>query len=236
MRLCSRMADSCLAFLYYCNYIGYLCHWTKIHSVGNRTTEEFIAEARQVHGDRYDYSRVNYVNAHSKVEILCPRHGSFWQEAKSHLIGKGCPKCAGNSKHTQEEFINLVRSVHGNKYSLEKAHYKGYHTKVTLTCPIHGDFDCSPSNLIHRRGGCPKCGHARTIRSLRLFELEFVDRAHQVHGDKYDYSKTEYRGWARKVIITCPFHGDFEQRAGNHLNGRGCPKCGKEISAYKHRK
>lgn len=131
------------------------------------------------------------------------------------------------TRRTTEEFIAKAKQVHGDKYSFEKTQYKGYHVKVILTCPIHGDFWCTPSNLLNRKVGCSKCGHARTVRSLRLFELEFIDRAHKVDGDKYDYSKTEYRGWARNVIITCPIHGNFEQRLGNHLNGRGCPKCGR---------
>ncbi len=58
------------------------------------TTEEFIQKAKAIHGDKYDYSKVEYVRAHVKVCIICPDHGEFWQDAASHLRGSGCPKCA----------------------------------------------------------------------------------------------------------------------------------------------
>ena len=57
------------------------------------TTEIFIERARKMHGDKYGYSKVEYVNSSTKVCILCPEHGEFWQEALSHLRGHGCPKC-----------------------------------------------------------------------------------------------------------------------------------------------
>lgn len=64
-----------------------------------KTTEQFIAEAKAVHGDKYDYSKVEYVNNNTKVCIICPTHGEFWQIPKSHLNGNGCKKCHQCSKH-----------------------------------------------------------------------------------------------------------------------------------------
>lgn len=58
------------------------------------TTEEFIKKAREVHGDRYDYSKVEYVNSKEKVTIICPEHGEFMQVPSMHLRGHGCAKCS----------------------------------------------------------------------------------------------------------------------------------------------
>ena len=66
-----------------------------------KTTEQFIEEARLTHGDKYDYSKVEYENNKKPVCIICPEHGEFWQQPSNHLHGAGCPKCAGNIKYTK---------------------------------------------------------------------------------------------------------------------------------------
>lgn len=68
-----------------------------------KTKEEFIKDARKVHGDKYDYSKVEYVGSKIKVCIICPKHGEFWQTPSHHFEGKGCPKCSGNYIPTTEE-------------------------------------------------------------------------------------------------------------------------------------
>jgi hypothetical protein len=80
------------------------------------TTEEFIKKAREVHGDKYDYSKVEYVGSESKVCIVCPEHGEFWQAPHTHLRGGGCPICVGRAKMRTSDFIKRARSIHGNKY------------------------------------------------------------------------------------------------------------------------
>ena len=59
----------------------------------------------------------------------------------------------------------------------------------------------------------------------RLTTEEFIQRAREVHGSQYDYDRTVYVATLNKIAITCPEHGDFEQRANNHLQGKGCPEC-----------
>ena len=73
------------------------------------TQEEFIKRAREVHGDKYDYSKVEYINANSKVCIICPEHGEFWQTPASHLLGRGCIECAGKKKYTKKTFIEKAK-------------------------------------------------------------------------------------------------------------------------------
>ena len=188
------------------------------------TTEEFKEKARGVHGDRYDYSKVEYVNTDTKVCIVCPEHGEFWQTPTSHLGGNGCPKCSGNKKLTAEEFIEKAREVHGDRYDYSKVEYVNANTKVCIVCPEHGEFWQVPAS--HLKGiGCQKCGIERRRGARRLSKKEFISRAKETHGDKYDYSKVEYVNFATRVCIVCQEHGEFWQTPANHLGGNGCPKC-----------
>ncbi|WGZ93393.1 MAG: DUF723 domain-containing protein [Candidatus Thiothrix putei] len=126
------------------------------------TTKEFIKRSREVHSDRYDYSKVEYVNNKTKVVIICPEHGDFEQSPNSHLSGIGCPHCANESKKlTQESFIQKANEVHDNKYDYSKVEYTHSATKVEIICPIHGAFEQTSYN--HLRGsGCPHCGYENT--------------------------------------------------------------------------
>ena len=104
-----------------------------------KTTEQFIKEATEVHGNKYSYENVNYVNSHTLVNITCKIHGGFMQSPTNHLQGKGCPKCA-NKNVTSGEFIEKARKVHGNKYDYSKVNYVNNSTKVCIICPEHGEF------------------------------------------------------------------------------------------------
>lgn len=120
-------------------------------------TEDFIRKAKQIHGDKYSYDRVNYVDVSTKVIITCPIHEDFEQEAGSHLQGKGCAKCAGNKKSSTQEFMRKAKQVHKDKYGYDKVDYFSCHSKVTITCLVHGDFEQQPNS--HLQGqGCRKCG------------------------------------------------------------------------------
>ena len=191
------------------------------------TTKEFIKKAREVHGDKYDYSKVEYVNSRTKVCIICKRHGEFWQSPNIHLQNKGCIKCgrqrtAAFHSKSQEQFLQNAMKVHGNKYDYSKAEYVDWQTKVVIICPVHGEFTQFPSS--HLQGnGCPQCGTDRT--SLRMTNEDFINKAKAVHGDRYDYSKVQYVHNKTEVCIICRKHGEFWQKPKNHLSGYGCPIC-----------
>ncbi len=194
------------------------------------TTEQFIEKARKVHGDRYDYSKVNYVNNCTKVCIICPEHGEFWQRPNNHLQGYGCP-LDGNRKpktiFTTEDFIREAKKVHGDKYDYSKSVYKGRHRPITIICKKHGEFIQDAGN--HLRGrGCSMCRYEKNSERQKDTTETFIEKAKIVHGDKYDYSKVEYIDSYTKVCIICPEHGEFWQRPNNHLNGLGCQKCANE--------
>lgn len=188
------------------------------------TTTEFIEKAIKKHGNKYDYSNTEYVNATTKVCIICPEHGEFWIQPNNHLSGQGCPKCGKLSRikkraKSAEQFIEEAKNVHGNRYDYSKVDYTNDKTKVCIICPEHGEFWQSPSKHLHGNG-CPKCA-GNTMKTTE----QFIEEAKRVHGAKYDYSKVEYAGANKKVCIICPEHGEFLVRPINHLRGGGCPKC-----------
>ena len=188
------------------------------------TTEWFIKKAREVHGDKYDYSKVEYVNNHTKVCIICPIHGEFWQTPSEHLRKCGCKKCSKNYSYTTEEYVTNAISIHGNKYDYSKLKYVNSKTKVCIICPIHGEFWQTPHG--HLLGhGCPKCGKEDMKKKTRRTQEETIKQFHKVHGDKYIYDKIIYTNNNTKVCIICPIHGEFWQTPHGHLNGQGCPKC-----------
>ena len=127
-----------------------------------------------MHGDKYDYSKVNYINSKTKICIICPEHGKFWQIPQNHLKGCGCPKCsfikiAQKNTHNSEEFIKQSKKIHGNKYNYSNVEYIKAKVKVSIICPKHGEFWQTPDS--HLRGnGCPKCkrSHLETNVSIYL--------------------------------------------------------------------
>lgn len=204
------------------------------------TTEEFIQRARKTHGDKYDYSKVEYINKWAKVLIICPIHGEFWQCAREHVRGRDCPQC-GIEKIRQSrqsntgEWIAKARKVHGNKYDYSKSYYVACHTPLIITCPIHGDFAQTPSGHLSGRG-CQKCGLESSAMRCRLNLSDFIGKSKKIHGDKYDYSKVEYKNNATPVCIICPEHGEFWQAPSAHMSGRQCPKCAINSIAIKNTK
>ena len=192
-----------------------------------KTTEQFIKESEKVHNGKYNYSKVEYIDSKTKVCIICPEHGEFWQTPDNHLRGKGCPKCHPCYEKTTEWFIEKARQINGDKYDYSKVEYKGYRNKVCIICPEHGEFWQNAAN--HLKGyKCPKCAG-----NYSLTTQEFINKCKKIHGDKYDYSKVEYKGVHEKVCIICPEHGEFWQEAGHHLRGANCPECSKKLSTIK---
>lgn len=125
------------------------------------STEIFIKRSMEIHGDLYDYSKVEYKNSQTKVIIICKIHGSFKQIAASHLNKSGCPKCgdiksAKSCRSTINDFIEKSKNFHGELYDYSKVNYKNNLSKVEIICRVHGSFFKSPVN--HLRGqGCPSC-------------------------------------------------------------------------------
>lgn len=192
------------------------------------TTEIFIQRAKEKHGNKYDYSKVKYLSNDTKVEIICPIHGSFWQTPNNHYKG-GCSKCgvetSSKAKYkTNDQFIKELKEIFKNKYDYSKVNYINSKTPVIIICPEHGEVLGYPGNLLNGRG-CPKCGQKLKGQYKKLNTKQFIEKANIIHNNFYNYNKTEYILSSKKVIITCPIHGDFIQTPNHHLNGEGCPVC-----------
>ena len=186
------------------------------------TQNEFIKKAKKIHGNKYDYSKVNYKNSDTKIIIICKKHGKFKQKASTHLQEANCFKCANNIP-TIQEFIEKAKQIHGNKYDYSKVNYINAHTKIIIICKKHGKFLQRPNGHLSGRG-CSKCS------GKNLTTKEFVEKAKRIHGNKYNYFEVNYYGASKKVIIICRIHGQFLQLPSGHLIGHGCPKCSHWVS------
>ena len=185
-----------------------------------KTTEDFIKKAKTIHGNRYDYSKVVYKGIFEKIIIVCFEHGEFIQTPANHFQGSGCSICAiERTKRTKEQFIKEANKIHNNKYTYLNLDYKNDKTKILIQCPQHGEFYQTPNS--HLGGhGCPLCSNNKKSNTD-----EFIRKAIEVHGDRYNYSKTIYNGANNNVKIICPEHGEFEQVAYIHLKGAKCSIC-----------
>jgi len=198
------------------------------------TINEFIERARKIHDDKYDYSNVNYTNAHTKIEIICPRHGKFFQVPRSHLDGIGCIFCwnekNGNFRRdTLDEFILKSQKIHGDKYEYSNFIYINYHTKSYITCKKHGGFNQTPDAHLSGRG-CPKCGNENNKAHQPSNIKKFIKKIKLIHSNRYDYTHSKYINSRTKIKIICKKHGVFFQLPSIHLLGQGCPKCHHRIS------
>jgi hypothetical protein len=195
--------------------------------------KNFIEKAIKIHDNKYDYSLVNYINSNHDVKIQCPDHGFFKLKPREHVNHRQkCPLCTKSNKSlkiklTTQTFINESIKTHGNKYNYSKVNYKNTTTKNHIICPIHKlDFFQTKIQHIDRKNACPKCAKEKRIISRTLTFEQFVARAKQTHGDRYDYSKVKYTHSKQKVIIICPEHGEFSQTPNNHVEQfNHCPEC-----------
>jgi hypothetical protein len=198
------------------------------------TTQDFIRRAREVHGDKYDYSKTVYVSATTPLTIICPEHGEYQQRPANHTMGRGCLDCGGNKPLTLQKFIERAQAKHGNRYDYSKVKFQNVESKVKIICPEHGVFEQRVMN--HLKGfNCPKCGRVSVSGKLSHTLDRFIQDAHAAHGKKYDYSEVEYKTALTKVKIICPIHGGFLQSPATHIRGVGCSKCSDLITADKRR-
>lgn len=196
-----------------------------------RTTEEFINLAKDKHGDKYDYSLVQYKNKETKVEIICPIHGVFHQQPNLHLMGSGCPKCSyiyrGNLfKKSLDKFILESNKVHNNFYSYDKFEYIDSHVKSIINCPIHGDFEQKPNDHLNGKG-CPKCNMSHLEREVYYFlSKNGINFEIQKKFDWLDKMSLDFYLIDYNIAIECQgkqhfgLGGWFEDYDFNKQNGR----------------
>ena len=181
--------------------------------------KNFVEKCIVKHNNKYDYSKSKYIDTETKITITCKVHGDFEQLPHNHLKGHGCPKCYydnNRNKNIIERFTNM----HNDKYDYSMVEYIDLRTPVKIICKEHGVFKQMPQT--HLIGcGCQKCSG-----NNKLNKEKFEHLSNLKHNNKYDYSNSIIKNSKTKVIITCPYHGDFEQVPTSHyLKGYGCPKC-----------
>ena len=191
--------------------------------------KEFIDKCIEIHGDKYDYSLVEYKNNHEKILVICKVHGKFEVIPAHHKKGVDCAKCKGRSL-TTEDVIKEAINVHGDKYIYDKLIYVNNSEKMIITCKIHGDFEQSRNNHVGKKHGCNICAEvSRKLTKSKPLDT-FITESKNIYGDKYDYSKVIYSNNKTKVIIICKIHGEFLIPPAYHLfYNIGCPQCGQRI-------
>lgn len=198
------------------------CKKVEMSKFFRKDNDTFLSQAKEVHGEKYDYSKTSYDGVHANLVITCRIHGDFEQLPNHHINGCGCSKCSYSASGEaraigNEGFIVKSRLVHGDRYDYANVNYTNFSSKVDITCKEHGDFSMTVhSHLLGQ--GCPKCAEASS-------QEEFVLNSKEVHGDKYDYSKVVYAGVLQEVDIVCREHGVFSQIPYVHLRGSGCRSC-----------
>lgn len=199
--------------------------------------EEFLQKARIVHGDKYDYSKVVYVNNKTKITINCLKHGEFEQRPSQHIQQKqGCPLCGIEYSATQRsmttgKFITEAKSIFKDQYDYSNTVYTTRSRLLTIECHIHGEFNILPKD--HLKGiGCSSCHVVQEKTSKnnagKLYTTDAViAKAIGIHGDRYDYGKVVYTNMNCPVTMICKQHGEFQQTFNKHCySQRGCPRCG----------
>lgn len=200
--------------------------------------EEFLQRAKEKFGDKYDYSKVDYVNYSTKVCIIHPKYGEFYQTPFNHLksksgyvigrIKKETPKKKTKIEKIREKFIEATK---GREYDYSEVVLTSLKDKITIICPKHGRFQQLARSHINGCG-CPKCSVEKVHNIQRYTTENFIEKAKAIHGDSYDYTKVDYKNSETKVAIICHKkdalgneHGVFWQKPYSHLNGHKCPKC-----------
>lgn len=192
-----------------------------------KTKEDFINQSVKIFGEKYNYSHLEYINNNTKVKLICPIHGDFYVRPNDHLSKKvACNKCSNasisKSKNVAKTIVERFNKVHNKKYDYSLMNYTGTDNKITIICPVHGEFTQTPHH--HLTGtGCQKCGNV-----YKKTTEEFIQESKSIHGEKYDYSLSEYKNNRTKVKIICSKHGVFQVTPNSHLSKKvGCNECNK---------
>ena len=144
-----------------------------------KTLSDFISTAISIYGNKYDYSRVDYINSTTKVEILCHKHGPFFKSPEKFLNAKqGCSECNGRINWTWDKFVKEANKFHNNKYQYPRQVFKTTKTKYIIICPIHGEFEQSIYH--HLRGGCNICAVELRNQNQRDTKQDFIKKSRKL--------------------------------------------------------
>lgn len=200
------------------------------------TFEGLEAKFNKKHNNKFDYSKAIFLGMKTKIEIICPEHGVFWQIPESHLVSIfGCKECSNSlrkddpNKLSLQEFKDRVFKVQGTNYDLTKIiKYTNIKSKYIFRCVEHNvEFEQSGYDAMLGKTGCKQCKATKIGLANSKTHEQWLEQALAKHGNKFEYDKAVYMGDKEKIIIKCPTHGYFEQSAGQHLV-YGCDKCARD--------
>ena len=193
-----------------------------------KSKEQWLMEFNLKHKGKYDYSKANFLTSSIPIEIICPKHGSFFQKPSNHRNGSGCPQCYQDKQWNEDKLRTEIFIRYGNIYNLDKFVVGHNSEKMIIGCNLcNKDFYISRETLTKfRENLCPHCKRLDTKKCIEL--------ANKKHNYKYDYSKYIFNGSMKKSIIICKEHGEFEQQTAGHIfEGKGCPICAAEKTRFK---
>jgi very-short-patch-repair endonuclease len=186
------------------------------------TNNIFINKSRKIHGNKYNYSKVEYLNDYTKVKIICPVHGEFWQKPNGHLNGKGCRECGGRKKLNTQSFICKSKAIHGDKYDYSRVDYKDYKTKVIIVCPEHGKFAIRPQDHYYEKIGCPKCNTRESKGEMLISKILKNHNVDYIQYKKFDGCKNirqlSYDFYLPKENLLIEFNGQQHYKYINFWN------------------
>ena len=136
-----------------------------------KTYDEFINEYFLKHKDsNYIFIKETFVDSHTPMKIICPKHGEFWQSPKN-IMQYDCRKCSyekrgEKNKLSTDDFIKKARLIHGDKYDYSKAKYQTAKTPILIICPKHGEFWQTPNDHLSKKG-CPFCNESHLEKEFK---------------------------------------------------------------------
>lgn len=219
---------------------GFNCPSCSSHK--KSTIDAFIEKAKKIHGDKYNYDKVDYKNNRTKVVISCALHGEFCQSPANHLAGKGCQLCGRKRasdfrKKSTEEFLLATRNKFGDKFTYDFSNFDGVNSHINITCPIHGEFKAYCVTHLYSTHGCYGCFldacNSRSVQTREHRVDEYIKAANIVHNNAYIYAEEDYKNMKSRIRIFCPKpkHGWFTRYCENHLyDMAGCPICNVNFS------
>lgn len=178
---------------------------------------------------------LSFEGIRDNVLAKCKNHGEYENTYYSILNTKhgGCPKC--KSLLEGEVFIKKANKKHGEgRYIYNVDDYQCSRTLMKIWCPVHEKyFEQRPS--AHLQGqNCPECGKQHNSENSLSSLEDFIVKCREVHGDKFDYSQTVYKGRRKEFTVICKYHGEIHMYPNNHLVGQGCTECSKEVYRKRH--
>ena len=195
------------------------------------TQEEVIKRIIDIHKDKFDLSKVEYINKRSKIIVICKEHGPWKTSVEQLFRGQGCTICgkkeaAEKRRLSFHNFESKANQIHNNKYIYYKDKYVKSSLETEILCKEHGVFKMLPSvHIGKQKQGCAKCGFISQKNKRKMSLIEFIKKSNVIHSNKYEYNLVYFENQKDNIQIICKKHGIFEQNVSNHLTGSGCPDC-----------